>query len=198
MIERNIIDVYNQSTASERRDGQLWYPRAQHGAAQIARKYDLPLANVCGVVAALSPGLRWSDNLIDAELLIAACARNEPRPMVGVYGTRNRDRAWVIASGADPRSILGGPKVLSFYSNILDPADATHVTIDRHAYCLAHGLSSARSGAASIEVNVTPKRYRELADAYRALSRAIGLLPNQLQATTWLAWKRINETTVPF
>lgn len=199
MIERNIIDVYNRSTMEERKQGEYWYYDARVWCAKHARHWDMPVQSVCGVVAALSPGLRWEANLQDANTLIAAVTRSESRPMVGVYGTRNRDRAWLIASGESPLSILGGQKVLSFYHNILDPHDASHVTIDRHAYCLAHGLTSTRNGAASIDVRVTPKRYNELAESYKALSRAIGLLPNQLQAITWLAWKRINESTpVPF
>lgn len=193
MIHDNILAVYRSATTPEHRRGSQWYLTAQAQARRLASRYELPLSTSVGVIAALSPGLEWLRNVVDAETLIKAFMANDELPMVGVYGRRNCGKALEILRGADPVAILGGLKVRSFYANLLQPDNPDPVTIDRHAYCLAHGIRSERSGAASVDVYLTPKRYRETAEAYREIAADLDLLPNQLQATTWLAWKRINE-----
>ncbi len=35
--------------------------------------------------------------------------------------------------------------------------------------------------------------YDRVADAYREAAYRIGVLPSQLQATTWFTWKRLNR-----
>lgn len=193
MIHGNILAVYHSATSPEHRRGFQWYLMAQAQARRLASRYELPLSTSVGVIAALSPGLEWLQNIVDAEALIKAFLENDEPPMVGVYGRRNRDKALSILRGADPVDVLGGLKVRSFYANILQPNNPDPVTIDRHAYCLAHGIRSERSGFASVDIKLTPKRYRETAEAYREIAADLNLLPNQLQATTWLAWKRTNE-----
>ena len=190
----NIPAVYRSATAAERRKGSQWYLTAQSQARRLAARYELPLSTSVGVIAALSPGLEWLANLVDAERLIQAFMADDEPPIVGVYGRRNRDKALAILGGNDPADILGGLKVRSFYTNILQPNNPDPVTVDRHAYCLAHGIRSERSGSASKDVYLTPARYRETAEVYREISRELGLLPNQLQAITWLVWKRLGET----
>ena len=68
----NINKVFKQATAQEVNHGLTWYQDAQDACQAMADTYELPLAIVVGVVAALSPTNRWERNLIDADNMLAA------------------------------------------------------------------------------------------------------------------------------
>lgn len=130
-----------------------------------------------GILAALSPQLRWDRNV-------------EGLHHVADTGTAYRlalplsnDRAIAIRNGADPDVTLCGPKVRAFYANISDPTLAGPVTVDRHALALAfpdHALSRIieRKGA-----------YEHVADVYRMVADAHNLKPHEVQAVTWCAYR---------
>jgi len=162
------------------------------------------LEQAVGVIAALSPGLNWGLNLLQAEEFIREWAkgtRGNKLPIVGVYGYRNVKKSIRILDGERPLDVLGGDKVRSFYANILDPT-GMEVTIDRHAKGLALRSNSVKGATAEADGIVTPAEYPYYAKHYVKIADRLGLIPNQLQAICWVTWRRLKgnmeQNDLPF
>lgn len=170
---RNIRDTYALASDDQVARGTAWYPNARSLALFIANG---DLVKGAGTIAALSARNNWSSN---QSLAADACSGN-------VHGHTDVTLTKVrqILAGADPVAVLGGLKTANFYRNIVDPADAVSVTIDRHAHDLAVGV---RYGSADRGLSAAG-RYSMLAQCYRDVVRELGILPSTLQAITWLTW----------
>lgn len=172
-MHTNILTVLDNATAEQRESGLTWYENAHQIAAESG---DVRMG--AGIIAALSPMMSWDRNV--------ALARRTwtDGKASGALG-RNVAKADSILNGADPLDVLGGLKVRSFFLNILDPSDPTPVTIDRHAYDIALGERNTENDRPSL----SNKRYAHLSDQYRLAAAEVGLVPNQVQAITWEAWR---------
>lgn len=193
-IERNILSVYIRANEYDRAEGLHWYGNARDSAEVIAHKHGITAAQSIGVIAAMSPGLNWGLNLIQAEELIKAYVsglRGNDLPRLGTYGRRNIVKACRILDGESPLAVLGGDKVRSFYQNILDPQGLSAVTIDRHAKGLAVRSNSAKGATSGEDAIVTHAEYPYYAKHYIKLAERLGLIPNQLQAICWVTWRRL-------
>jgi hypothetical protein len=104
---------------------------------------------------------------------------------VGAFNDALR-KADAIAAGADPLDVLGGRKVRSFYRNIV--GHTGHVTVDRHAVAIVAGRPLTDREGKVLE-RIGPYTY--VAGAYRAAARRLGVAPTELQAVTWLVWRRL-------
>lgn len=156
-------------------DGLAWYRTARSTARALAREHGTTLATAAGVVAALSPRNRWSVNVSQAARVLEAAAAPAGRcPRVST--TLNRERAWRIARGERPLDVLGGPKVRSFYRNIV--GDRSAVTVDVWAARVV-GVTEAELGRIG--------GYELVADAYRAAGVELGWAPCDVQAVAWVA-----------
>jgi hypothetical protein len=194
---RNIITVYHSATSEERVEGLFWYQTAHNDAMALATRHGVTLEQAIGVIAALSPGREWGMNLLDADKLIGAFVNGRPTPTVGTYGRKNVNKALDILRGNAPLDVLPptGPKVRAFYALILNP-DAPDGTpcVDRHAKAIALGKVLPES-----DVAVAVAHYTWYAVHYVEASKALGLLPHQVQAITWLAWRRAKgNDEIPF
>lgn len=187
----NILTTWAQATDADLAEGHAWYATAHAFAVSLAERHGLTVEAAAGIIAALSPRVSWSLNLRLAEQL---CATGSARGL----GVSIR-RATRILLGESPATVLAAPagsprsgqKVRSFYANILNP-EATDgpVTIDRHAWDIAAGFAGTdadRSGLDRVGV------YSGLEDAYRVAARILGVAPTTVQATTWVAWRRIKN-----
>ena len=193
---RNIRAVLGQAEPGELIHGQDWYATAREEALWLVREHDLPLGVVCHAIAALSPSVAWPVNLSGADTLIGHFKRGLLREsLTGVAGYRkNIDKAWEIlrrhAAGDDTwRNVLSGPKVTAFAANIFSGGHLDEeITIDGHAWCIAHGKR--------VPLDRVPKISKALRERIRAAHRRVaedtGLLPTQIQAITWVVWKRIH------
>lgn len=186
----NIMAVYRQANVDEFWQGMDWYDNVKNQTWAISQLYPSYTPwQVAGVIAVLSPGLNWSLNVGQALTLIKAHADELPIPMVGVYGRRGAAKAWKILS--DPRvdipDVIGqsAKKTLAFYNNIIGHTD--QVTIDRHAKCLAYAIYDQRS---QCEV-VGKSEYNWLAKHYQLVAYEVGIQPSELQAITWVTWRRL-------
>ena len=178
MIAR-ILNAFDNASASDMAEGERWYDTARLTAAALAAGTALGIGHAAGVIAALSPRVRWSTNVEAASTLISAAGRTVVAPSVAGYSA-NRDKAWAIANGASPSDTLGGPKVRSFFANIMGDEDA--VTIDVWAARAAEGVSNKRAPSG--------KRYAGLVEAYRMAARARDVSPMVMQATVWVYIRR--------
>ena len=170
----NVLTEYARADRSQVAAGMDWYADA-HSLALTLNANDV--AEASAVIAALSPQLSWDRNVILAKRAYAGELDGGCLPASIVKAHR-------ILAGEAPLDVLGGPKVRSFYANIVDPTDSITVTVDRHAVDIA---VDTRLGKAS--PGLTPKRYLAWSQAYREAALVAGILPQQMQAVTWTSWR---------
>jgi len=189
---QNILSVYNQADDVERASGMNWYANANNTAQFIADTHELPLRIVVGVIAALSPTNKWGRNIHDADHMCSTFVSGgyvedttpcTYKPM--------RDKAWSILTDMPEDdiamcSILNGPKITDFYMCIMGHDTCV---IDGHAWCIANDDRRTMQ-----EVPFIGKKLRaELQDAYRVAGNAVGISAYQMQAITWVTWRRIHK-----
>jgi len=188
----NILDVYSQYTDYEYSVGVSWYTDAKDKCQTIADKHELPLHIVVGVVAALSPTNKWERNLVDAENMcdtfVSGGYVEDTSPCT--Y-KKMRDKAWAIleenpSDDVLVANILKGPKITDFFWCILGHDTCV---IDGHAWCIANADRRTMQEVP----NIGKKLRQELQDAYSAAAHTEGLTAYQMQAITWVTWKRIHN-----
>lgn len=177
----NILRVFHQATADDIHHGLTWYGTARDEAREMHDNLSLS----AGVIAALSPGMRWEFNILAAHALIAG----ESIDGYAVRWYANVRKAKRIIKGESPFDVLRGPKVRAFYQCIMNPLDREPVCIDSHAYSiwLGHRIVSA-----DVPLLTRHKRYETIADHYREAAHVVSSVPSQMQAITWVTWRRIH------
>ena len=164
----NIVFWYLRATDSEHEDGMTWYARA-HDIAREAGDVSLG----AGIISALSPRMPWNRNVALARMAFV-------QPLTGGALTRSIESVNRIRNGEAPLDVLGGLKTRAFYANILDPENDEAVTVDTHAIKIA-GINRDSVGKGL---------YNEIANGYRDAANLAGILPHQMQAITWVAYRR--------
>jgi hypothetical protein len=174
----NVLRVWETATDVHRENGMAWYALAHRIAHDISGG---DIVRGAGVLAALSPQKEWNLNI-----RLAARAF-ETGVATGNTGPCNA-KANAILAGANPLDVMGnGLKTRNFYVNILDPECADALTIDRHAYDVALAARAENNK----RLGLTPTRYAAFAAAYVGAADTLGILPHQLQAVTWEAWREV-------
>jgi|SRR6478752_1248639 len=175
----NVIACYLSATEAEVKHGMDWYWDANCEAQTLGGPF---WHRAAGVIAALSPMNGWANNKAKAAQLYR---QNGDGSGCGLY--RNVAKAVRIYNGEDALDVLGGDKVRAFYLTIVEPDGDHGVVVDRHAYDIAVGTvtddvtrqSLARKG-----------EYDRFSDAYREAAILAGIGAAQMQAITWVAWRR--------
>ena len=178
---KNLTRLYEKS--SKQID---WYYKAHEFAKGLSLKHGIPLANVVGIISALSPSCRWEANKLQAEALIKGQHFG-----FTTYGS-GVEKAIRLLSHDEPSAEFNektGAKTYNFYYNILQPDDPRYITIDRHAYYLATG---------QIYLGIHYALYKKVADHYKLHAKRNKLLPNQLQAALWVNHTEPSTITCPF
>lgn len=190
-IVENILDVYyNDQVDSE----TGWYQNANELAVELANRYDSCPLKVAGIIASLSPLKSWDENKRIAESFL----RNGESYHTGIF----QSKAEAILEGDSCRErileILNGNKIQNFFLNIAFPKLVNAVTIDRHAVSIAHGYTVEDSKLKGI----TDKQYNFFKACYVEAARIAGVLPNEMQAVTWVKWRKLKAqdyfADVPF
>lgn len=190
---RNILRVYRVATPEERAEGACWYAQAHLACDLLGQRHGRSTQTCAGIVAALSPQMPWEWNLRAADQLCAAWASGGELPRVTAYPANVR-KAERIYHGEAPDRVLGGNKVRSFYALMAgayaDPFSGV-VCVDGHAINIAeYRLFGTGAGAKH------PRSYSAYVDyarAYTVAAHKRGLPAHAMQATTWLAWRRIQK-----
>ena len=189
---KSITAVFEQATEGELNHGLTWYNEAKQECQVMADKYQLPLRIVVGVVAALSPTNRWSRNLIDASNMLRVYTDGGYVESTSpcTYKTM-RDKAWSILqtnphSDDDVLFILKGPKISDFFACIMGHDVCV---IDGHAWCIANNDRRTMQEVP----NIGKKLRCNIQAAYSEAGKEKGLTAFQMQATTWVTWKRIHN-----
>lgn len=164
----SILSVYRRATHDDVMAGMTWYPDAH----LIAREAG-DIRKGAGIISALSPRMPWNRNVALARKAFSA-------PLDGGALKRSILAANRIANGDDPLDILGGLKTRAFFDNIVNPITSTEVTVDTHAIKIA-GIDRDSVGKGL---------YRDIANGYREAAEKAGIAPLELQAITWVTWRR--------
>ena len=186
----NIKRIYNKATPQEIIEGVAWYAKAQEDAKNIAVQYDIPLSTVVGVIASLSPNNKWERNVINARDLIEGFLNGEYKESIKVSTYHPmKDKAWSILTDMlqEPSDILtrlNGQKIKSFFECIMG-YDAC--CIDGHAYNIWRG---ERFGLTTDKTNIGKKLYAEIQTDYVKLAKQLGRKAYEVQAITWVVWRR--------
>lgn len=190
-LRDNILQAFHRLGADELLEGMNWYAAANERISLvIARKFKLKMPAAIGVVAALSPGCSWTQNLTDAAWLAETPTINLP---LTSYKSNVR-KALAILNGEAPEEVLCGNKVRAFYHNLLHPRSSPHVTIDRHAVrvAMARNVGSSEGSRMLDRVGV----YDRFVEAYTLAADNVGILGLQMQAATWIHYRNQNGIKV--
>lgn len=179
-----IVATYRSATEDELVSGTEWYVRAHRLAGELS-----PNSVTLGaaVLAILSPRRSWPQNVALARQAFAEAANGRVSwDDFPTTGDQRRKLARLFA-GEDPDTVVGGPKVRSFWQTIADPHAGTDAVIDRHAMAVAEGRVFADD-----ELRINAPTYADYVTAYAIASAVIGQAPAIVQAVTWVAWRRNN------
>ena len=193
---KNIKAIYELASAADIADGMAWYGVAKCIAITLADRYSIPANQALGVLAALSPRNKWARNVIDAEQLInayvTAGAEQARLTKVCTFGANKAKAIKILESGLETLptalEILSGPKLREFASCI---AGLDDVCIDGHAWCIWQGSRVTLADVPGIGVRLR----REIKGDYAQAADDLGLKASELQAITWIAWRRIHGVT---
>ena len=195
MTVQSITAVFNLASQADKNQGLNWYARALTFAVQLSDIYDIETATIVGVIAALSPRNRWERNMQDAESMVKVYAAggdyNDLMSLkVCTFTTGKQKAAAILTDKVSDRdallAILKGPKLCEFFNCIL--GDVDDVCIDGHAYSIWVGDRITLANVPSIG-----KKLRQtIKSDYQQAAKDLGIKSHELQAITWVCWKRIH------
>ena len=191
-LTRNILKTYGLATRKEKLDGLRWYKKAKRECRALALAKGVTLRHSVGVVAATSPNLNWNKNVHTAGQVIDGYQQGlDHEAIEGCMAYKsNRLKGYKVMR--DPnlsKSILktlNGPKISAFFDNIMG---GDSVTVDGHARNIAYG---ERVQLKSDKANIGVAEYKTLAQAYRDAASILNIKACDLQAITWVAWRRMH------
>lgn len=193
MSVKNILKVYGQATPAEIQHGIGWYQEAMDTCIRMADRHELPLRVVVGVLAALSPNNKWVRNVQDTNNMLTAYLNGDDVDSVTPCTYKKmRDKAWSILEAVPEDDqhviqILNGQKIVSFFSNIMGHDTCT---VDGHARNIYYGK---RHSLTSSLTNIGKREYAMIQDAYNVAAHKVELKAYEMQAVTWLAWRRMHN-----
>lgn len=192
-VVNNILRTFNNTEFTAQSN---WYTEANLLATKLASLHNLTVLQTAGVIASLSPLKSWDENQRIAKAFLKSGDAYHTSMFI--------DKAEQIVkyNGDFARefnlSILNGNKIQNFFINIAFPKESTAVTIDRHAISVALGKLVPENHLKGI----TDKQYEFFAECYRQAANKVGVLPNEMQAVTWVKWRKIKSAKanagVPF
>jgi len=198
---RNILAVFALASRGEHVEGRSWYSRANAIACEIANEHGISVEQAAGCIAALSPSNRWERNIVDAENLVRAFtiggADEAMNVKVATYGKMKAKAIKCLegsSSDREQQTILNGRKIVAFYRCIIGFGDT--VCVDGHAYSIWFG---DRMTLANVP-NIGKRLYQEITGDYIEAARILtesgnGITCFELQAVTWVAWRRLHGVT---
>lgn len=181
--------MFDRADVHDREEGLLAYWRYNSVMRGIAEKYNAPLPRVIAAFCALSPNNDYFGNLRSLVSVLNGVERELPLESIKVSTYKHcRDRAYGYIKGTKNFTTeVKGPKIMSFYRNVLDPQDNRWVTVDGHICAIWRDQNLTMKEA----IVKGKKEYNSIADAIKRLAFANYILPNQYQATLWFTRKRI-------
>ncbi len=172
---RNVLKVYRSANDSQIESGMRWYSDA-HNLAHVIGRDDVWKG--AGLLAAYSPLTPWWRNV---ELAVSSA--NSGIARTDTLGNSSRI-AQLILDGVHPLDAIKGIKTKTFCENIALNGISNNVTVDVHAFSIAHYRPIPSS-----QINLGKRLYADIEEAYRRAAKREGLMPTQMQAITWVVWR---------
>ncbi len=169
-----------------------WFEEARAMAHEIARFYDVKLRVVAGMVAVISPMVKWDwntaagmkyPNLDNVATIIWGMQQGHGFERIQARVTafpENTLKAMKILSTGRVFPTLSGEKVTSFFINIMRPWSTSRVTID--VWMHRAGLNEYIDKR--ISTKLTPE-YAVFREALLTVADLVEISPHGLQATIW-------------
>lgn len=184
----NLRNLYKQADDIDIVEGKLAYTRYNKLMQIIATKYSVSLDKVIAAFCAMSPNNDYKGNIRSLITVLNYLNKGISSDLINI-STYNHCKNRAIKYIIDESNFLEtvkGPKIRSFYYNILNPNDINYVTIDGHMVA-----AYVNKNLTMHEALIKPKEYPLFVSAFKQFSDEIGLIPNQLQAILWFTRKRI-------
>ena len=165
------------SVQADKDQGFNWYHRAHDWASDLATDHGISVESVSHVAAILSAQCDWETNKRNTEKFLNG-------DLSGIFATRKQlmECSKVIDGWRIPAKRR---KTHAFASTISDPYLQEYAVIDRHAIKIAFDQLSADT------ICITDRRYNDAEKAYIIVADRRKMLPSQVQAITWVTYKRI-------
>jgi len=178
----SILSVYATASDNAKVEGIIWYEQANALATILASEFAVPVLDVIKFLAAASPNTSWTIQVKNSREALRRYYYGDEAGALDVFFSLYRgNRAKALKCLAGDYTGVRGPKVNAFSHNIA--GDYTVVTVDTWAVKVA-GLN-----AAEFKSGIRAKQYYQIEAAYIQAARQVNLLPAQLQAITWVAFR---------
>lgn len=174
----NVVACLERATPAEFQNGMYWYPRAH----DFARDLDTDVWRAAGVIAALSAQKEWN---LNTRLASNAYSTGIVK---GNTGVQNAKAQRILDGNYSPDeilAILNGDKTRQFCNAIATAGNSDIAVIDRHAHDIAMGRVFPNRGR-----SIGKRLYRTMAMHYSEAAKECGISVAQIQAITWVTWKR--------
>ena len=189
---KNIERYFKLANETEIENGLNWYSNSHNCISEIADIYGIEHEIAYAVTSALSPRCTWENNLKDLERVLqwhTSFNKKSYLPSVTTYKGNVRKAINILQS--KNTNVFRTPKTFNFFHNLLNPKSNEYITIDGHSINVYYG----RVGMVKNK-HFTKKYYNRIATAYRRVAQKYNMLPCQMQAITWLAFKRTHNIRV--
>ena len=177
-MRKHILNWYNQATTDEVQDGLSWYEDAQQFARLMAYKYNYSVNQISQIISILSPQTDWNANKLNTELFLVH-GKN-----IKIYATNMQKEKCEKVLNNTYSIPLTAQKTYAFADNIAN-TQSVKVTIDRHASKVANNVLQGGS------VSIAKTQYLEFEKAYNFVANKLNITAYQLQAITWVTYKRV-------
>ena len=123
-----------------------------------------------------------------------------PKDMEGMMGPRTA-KAFMLLRGMHPdapnpmasdkkATVLNGPKIRSFYNDIINPDAALDSTMDVH---MIHAITRLDLTSEEAQKLVdSPGAYKLLSDTLADAAKERGIKPHEFQAAVWIQWRKMH------
>ncbi len=186
----NIRRVWDEVDLIDRREGRDAYFNYHKSLKVIAAHFDVGFVQTVAAFTALSPSNDYLGNIRSLISVIVGIKNGTPPERITVTtfdACKMRAHAY-MKGDRDFLVETHGQKTRHFYMNILKPRDRNFVTIDGHMYSIWVGRRLRMREAVEAKFD-----YQRVSRDFIKFSKRVRMLPNQVQATLWFTWKRINN-----
>ncbi len=185
----NIHRLVTEANDVDVQEGKVAYYRYLEVCHRVSGYFpEYTLEQIVAVFVALSPNNDYKGNLKSTLAVLTGHRRKmDPKSITtSTYG-HCRDRAYSYLDGVSFLETSKGKKIRAFYRNILNPLDPEPVTIDGHAF---NAWRNEVTTMKDVATRMNGSTYDLVATDFRKVGKKLGLIPNQVQAICWFAWKR--------
>lgn len=178
IIARRVYRKLKKISDTNSSAGRHWYSAAHDEAVSLSEKYPISTERAAAIIAVLSPGTSWEQNIKDAWEL----CEFKHDAIVTTYPL-NKHKALAIFEGRPLFDYVRGNKVRSFFDNIARPEISTAVTLDRH---MLRFMLQSKDDRELQKVFSSSRNYSAMSERIRRHAYKRGLKPHELQAMLWL------------